>query len=652
MFNLESGRKECFPYGYYNSSRIPNIRDSIATIKQAALENMDEANHETFLKRLKDVSTCEPIIKNALVYMTMSEQNVFLDRIKDVVTYNGNINEALKYIPQGDHDAFIDNVKAIAYINNETFDMKQYCVFYCQQDVTILREGFEWFRRSLQDEFALDVHNFVSISSIANRYMEQHCYWPNGNLYDLSNTPREFISRCIIGGRCMLSDNEPQRTSNEPVVDFDAVSLYPSAIHRLYTLEGMPKVMTHEMLKQQYLLDHLFGDDQKEPSSDRHISGFFIEAKIESVGNNLHFPLIVWDPKSNHDVEHERATNEPCTMYMDHITFEDLIKFHHATIKPIRGYYYDGNRDHKIRDVIEELFELRLRYKRERNPLQVIIKLLLNSVYGKTILKPIDTETKFVLKYDKERYLHNRYHYVKELSGSDMQKFMIATEYKPYSKHFTFVPLGVNILSMSKRIMSEVMCTAESLGIPIFYTDTDSFHLYQRDLPILEQHFETTYQRKLIGSRLGQFHSDFALVNDHPKMPIATESIFVMKKTYIDKLVNEDGDVAFHCRMKGVPLDVIVNRANELFDGVPCYVRDGLVYPKCNTCDDVDNDDQYSILQLYRSLYDGDEITFDLAIGGRPCFDLSNFEVKTKDTFVRNVRASAQGPPGSVRRST
>ena len=37
--------------------------------------------------------------------------------------------------------------------------------------------------------------------------------------------------------------------------------------------------------------------------------------------------------------------------------------------------------------------------------------------------------------------------------------------------------LGVQILSMSKRIMNEVMTTAEDLDIEIYYQDTDSMHI-------------------------------------------------------------------------------------------------------------------------------------------------------------------------------
>ena len=68
-------------------------------------------------------------------------------------------------------------------------------------------------------------------------------YYPNKNLFDLAGKPRDYCSRAIYGGRCMVSDNEKQiNESDKPIVDFDAVSLYPSAMARLYTVEGKPIV--------------------------------------------------------------------------------------------------------------------------------------------------------------------------------------------------------------------------------------------------------------------------------------------------------------------------------------------------------------------------------------------------------------------------
>ncbi len=555
MFHLDSGVKEAFPYTYYDSTRIG--------------------------KRY------------------------------------GSVSDALQHFrTDTERDTFISNIEKLGMRTGDEFDMKKYCVFYCNQDVNILYQGFEWFRSSLIDAFGLDTYDFISISSIANRYMEQHCYWKNGNLYDISNTPREFISRCIIGGRCMIADNEKQK-SNDELVDFDAVSLYPSAMNRLYCLEGMPKVIPDEMLTSTYLMNHLFTDQQTEPTTERYISAFFVEIDITSIGIHRHFPLIV-----SNDEEHERSSNVCCTMYVDHIQLEDLVRYQRCECRVIRGYYYDGRRDTTIQNVISDLFEMRLKYKRDGNPLQEIIKLLLNSIYGKTILKPITDTVRFIPKTDTIDYFDRRYNHVKEIEDT-MDRFCKVTETKSITRHFTFTTLGVNILSMSKRIMNEVMCLAEDLGMKVYYQDTDSMHIKKDDLERLSVEYGKMYGRELIGKCMGQFHSDFPTVGGI--MPIAKRSIFCGKKCYIDELHGET-EVAYHVRMKGIPLSVVVNKANEMYSGSAYIGTDGLVY------------NGNVVYRLYEELYNGTVMDMDLANGDSPCFERGKaFSVRTKDSFVRSI---------------
>ena len=111
----------------------------------------------------------------------------------------GIISEAIKHVT--DKETFINNINTIknCKIDNDKFDLERYSTYYCSQDVRILKEGFERFRKDLLEAFNLDAYDFVSICSIANKYFELNVYYPNGNLYDLSNTPREFISRCVQG---------------------------------------------------------------------------------------------------------------------------------------------------------------------------------------------------------------------------------------------------------------------------------------------------------------------------------------------------------------------------------------------------------------------------------------------------------------------
>ena len=110
-----------------------------------------------------------------------------------------------------------------------------------------------------------------------------------------------------------------------------------------------------------------------------------------------------------------------------------------------------------------------------------------------------------------------------------------------------------------------------------------------------------------------------------------------VKKCYIDMLQNDLGQIAFHCRMKGITQDLLPMKANELFpNSKQCEYRDGLVYP---TYDTQLAEGDYSIMLLYQKLYEGEPIEFDLCASKiRPCFEMSNFEISTKESFIRRLQ--------------
>ena len=55
---------------------------------------------------------------------------------------------------------------------------------------------------------------------------------------------------------------------------------------------------------------------------------------------------------------------------------------------------------------------------------------------------------------------------------------------------------------MSKRIMNELMCLAEDVGVDIYYQDTDSTHTPVKDIPLLKEAYLKKYGRELEGSPL------------------------------------------------------------------------------------------------------------------------------------------------------
>ena len=464
-----------------------------------------------------------------------------------------------------------------ARIDNEKFDMLKYCEFYCQQDVNVLRIGFNAFRESaIKEPINLDIFEYLTAPSLAQAYLNREVFLPNNNLYMLSGHVRDFIMKGIYGGRCMTKQNKRWRVS-EKLDDFDACSLYPSAMARLFTVEGVPSVLPEEMLNREYLLNHSFTEDQTEPTKERFISYYVVEIEITKVGINRDFPLIVERTKINN-----MNVNKPVKMVVDMIELEDKIKFQQIEFNVIRGYFWKGNRDHRIRETIKKLFKLRAEYKKQGNSIQQVIKLIMNSGYGKSIQKPIDNELKYIDETKIEHYIYEHWHNIQECQKIPNSKQYLIKLNKTVDKQFNNCVFGVSVLSMSKRIMNEVMCLAEDLGINIYYQDTDSMHI------------------------------EHDKIFDELKDAFTTLHISLGKKMYYDELTNDKGEHAEHFRMKGIPNNVIINHAKQYFNN--------------------------SVKSLYEYLYEGNEITFNLNATAIRFVMEKTGEIKHKNKFLRKVK--------------
>ena len=100
-------------------------------------------------------------------------------------------------------------------------------------------------------------------------------------------------------------------------------------------------------------------------------------------------------------------------IYIDKVGLEDIITFHEAEFEILDGYYYNQGRNNTINHVIWDLYNLRKNSEQENNPAEMVIKLLMNSMYGKTIIKPVETDT--IVKDNRddfEKYISYNYNYI------------------------------------------------------------------------------------------------------------------------------------------------------------------------------------------------------------------------------------------------
>ncbi len=499
-----------------------------------------------------------------------------------------------------DEKLFLDNCNKWNCIENDKINIIKYAEEYCKIDVEVLLKGYEKFKEMLLVVSKLDLDNYMTISQLSQDYYKhQGCYNEVG---ELSGIPREYIQKCMVGGRVMPRQNKKQFIKGK-IQDFDAVSLYPSAMIRLGGLLcGSPKVLenkTYEFLEK--------------------CDGYFIQIKITKVNQekNKSFPLMSRVEENGSRLWTNDMENH--NMYVDKITLEDLINFQGIEFEIIDGYYFDEGRNYHMKETTEHLFNERLKQKKNKNKIEKIYKLIMNSCYGKNLLKPIETESKYVVgKENLNQQLIRNYNNHKETKeynyGDETNKY---TTYKmdiikPINEHFNYCHAGVEILSMSKRIMNEVMCLADDFNIPIYYQDTDSMHIDQKNIKPLSKLYKNKYDRDLIGKMTGQFHSDFdSNICDeetiHSKLFIA-----LGKKVYVDVLSDKDNNIDYHIRMKGVSGKSVKYHCQK---------------------------DKIKVEKLYEKLYNNETYGFDLACNGlSPCFEgKTDGSICSKEEFYRII---------------
>jgi hypothetical protein len=500
------------------------------------------------------------------------------------------------------YDKFISNAKQWKCINSENeLDIYKYAEIYCEIDCEILERGYNTFKTQIKDAFDMNLENYVSAAAFANDVLLKKGVYEG--VYMLNGVVREFIQSCMVGGRTMCANNEKQKAEGKKIHDFDAVSLYPSAMQRLGGyLKGKPKILKSTNYNE-----------------IKNYDGYFVEVKILELNKKLSFPLLSYI----NDKGVRIFTNDMVgkNVYLDKTSLEDAIEFQKIKFEIIRGYYYDEGRNMKLRETISFLFNERLKLKKLENPLENIFKLIMNSAYGKTLLKPIDEEVTYIKgRQEMKKHIINNYTFHKEttlMSENDIDdklKIYEVKKIKPINNHFNNASCGVEVLSMSKRIMNEVMCLAEDLKLKIYYQDTDSMHLEDDAIKILSENFKLKYNRDLIGKGMGQFHSDFKSKILDEKSIYARRSIFLGKKCYIDELTDKNGGIDYHIRMKGISEDSIKYHAYKDFNNDP--------------------------FELFEYLSQGNEYEFDLTCNNlKCCFESVNMNtVRSKKNFTRIIK--------------
>jgi hypothetical protein len=478
-----------------------------------------------------------------------------------------NVKEYRKFLKSNDKVQFNKelylNTVSDYDVKTNTFDSLAYYKHYLKYDVLVLCAGMKKMRQALLEITDLDMYDYLTISSISDAYVKKNGAYDG--IYGMRYNLRNFCANAVQGGRVHVNDKYKKKIIQELILDYDAVSLYPSAIVRLCIEYGLPIGKARKLETVNY-------DDIKK------LSYAIMKVKITKINKKQQMPMIA-HKKIDGTLDYiNKVPTDGIITVIDIYTLQDYIKFHNIEYEIIEGVYYNKGFNKKMGSIIRHIFKQRKIYKDAGNEsLQLVCKLMLNSIYGKSIMKQSKENIIVICDDKKDEYLFKYFHTIKSLERLN------ATQWKVYltsiDKSTNYSHVGCSILSYSKRIMNEVFDIANNNKIPIYYTDTDSIHILASGIKTLETEYEKVYKRVLRGKQLGQFHSDFdiainkkldsGIVCDNT---IAIKSMFIGKKIYCNILqgydfVNDKQKMSSHVRIKGVTKAGINDTIDNQYNG-------------------------------------------------------------------------------------
>ena len=221
-------------------------------------------------------------------------------------------------------------------------------------DYKVLMDGYCVCRDWMLEHTELDVDSHITTQSLASPFMlKSGCY---ENVLQTSGVLQQFISRCVVGGRVMCNPNKMYHVKKK-TAELDVCSLYPSAmVCMLGFLMGLPNALANTYY------DVLNSQD-----------GYAVRFRITKLNKHLDGPLTnkMNEETGVRDVINEVENEITC---IDKAGLEDLITLHDAEFEVTDGYYYNSGRNNRINNVVKNLYDLRLKLKKEkikRNPAQV-----------------------------------------------------------------------------------------------------------------------------------------------------------------------------------------------------------------------------------------------------------------------------------------
>jgi hypothetical protein len=377
-----------------------------------------------------------------------------------------------KHISQAEYDETIETFKALGCTN-----VNMYLQIYNKMDVLILADAMTNYRRTVYNEFHIDPLNFISAPACAWK-----CALRKSNVeldYITDNDMLLMIERGIRGGMCGIGSKSHavvKDAGKESIVYIDANNLYGYTMMQPLPVGGFKWLSNEELECVKRAL---------ETGNEAGVIPCLLEVDLE-YPKHL-FTLHNDYPLAPHKLEVSKGQVKLCQTFLDKnnyvVHYKNLIYYLQKGMRLKKIHRaFTFKESPFLKTYIETCIKLRQTSKTEME--KTVWKLMVNSVYGKT-MENLRKRIKIavVLDDDKklERLIANPFFVTADVIITD--KLVCVKHRLNRIKFDKPIYVGQAILDLSKLHMFKMHYDVVKPSVPestMMYTDTDSLIYYSK----------------------------------------------------------------------------------------------------------------------------------------------------------------------------
>nr|YP_010170401.1 DNA polymerase type B [Phanerochaete carnosa]QRZ60383.1 DNA polymerase type B [Phanerochaete carnosa] len=410
--------------------------------------------------------------------------------------------------------------------HNGIWSFKDEAIKYCMLDCKSLMEVLVQFNKLVFGEFKVNIFSSLTLPALAMRIYKSQ-FMPKDSIYQILGQVEKDIRESYTGGAVdvYIPHNKVDKDFGDPnrlqLSYYDVNSLYPKIMRDTQMPAGKPIAFEGDITKY-----------------EENVFGFFY-CKIKTP-NYMKHPILQRRINTPEGVRTIAGLGE-WEGWIFSGEMHNAIKYGYE-FEIIRGYKFRS--DYIFKEYVDKMYELRKTYKKD-NPLNLIAKLLMNSLYGKFGMRPDSTkvETYDISTPDGKQLLQDVLEcmadHVQDVIHFDNHVILLLPNmpnYKYNESKELYHGLDVNI-----AIASAV--TAGGRVYMSFFKNRPEYNLYYSDTDSIV--IDGLLPDVLVGNELGQLKLEYTI----------NKAVFLAPKVY--GLVTTEGEEII--KVKGVSKDAIAD---------------------------------------------------------------------------------------------